>query len=116
MIKGQADHLDRPGVFLEFVAEHRKELVFHDEVWRGFRTERFKYTVIGDKFGGKPWQFFDLQEDPFEMNNLIKNPDNQEEIAQHHRYLHERLSETEDPFVLLPAFGCDGVNLWEQDS
>ncbi len=115
LIKGQADHLDRPGVFLEFVAEHREGMIFHEEVWRGFRTEKFKYTVIGDKFGGKPWQFFDLEKDPFETNNLIDIPEYQEGIALHHGYLCERLAETDDPFVLLPAFGCDGVNLWEQE-
>jgi arylsulfatase A-like enzyme len=116
LIKGQTDQLARPGIFLEFVAEHRDGMVFHDEVWRGFRTEKFKYTVKGDKFGGKPWQFFNLKEDPFEMNNLIDEPSFQEEITRHHHYLCDRLVETDDPFVLLPAFGCDGVNLWQEDS
>lgn len=67
----------------------------------------------GDKFGGKPWQFFDLGEDPKELTNLVDDLGCREEIARHHELLRARLSETLDPFVLLPAFGCEGVNTWE---
>ncbi|MDA0747180.1 MAG: hypothetical protein O2954_11710, partial [bacterium] len=114
LIHGEVDGLERDGVLLEFVAELRKGLIFYDEVWRGFRTARYKYVVKGDnQVGGKPWQFFDLENDPCEQKNLIDDPDHQEEVARHHRLLSERLVETEDHFVLLPAYGCDGVNTWQ---
>ena len=98
---------------LEFVAELRQGLPFYDWVWRGFRSKRYKYTVRGDNMGGTPWQFFDLGQDPGELKNLIDDPACKAEIAQHHRLLVDRMQETEDHFVLLPAFGCEGYNLWE---
>ena len=116
ILRGEASKLQREGVLLQFVAEHREGLPFHDEVWRGIRTRRFKYLVKGDKFGGKPWQFFDLDKDGYELNNLINDPDYQDEIVHHHGMLCERLQQTEDPFVLLPAFGYDGVNLWREEA
>jgi len=116
VVRGEASRLQREGVLLQFVAEHREGLPFHDEVWRGIRTRRFKYTVKGDKFGGKPWQFFDLDNDGYELNNLINDPEYQDDIVHHHGLLCESLRRTEDPFVLLPAFGYDGVNLWREES
>ena len=113
LIYGEVDRLDREGVMLEFVAELRQGAFFHEWVWRGFRTARFKYTVRGDKFGAKPWQFFDLEKDPEERVNLADSPEHAEEVARHHRLLCERMIETGDHFVMLPAFGCEGVNLWE---
>ena len=83
------------------------------EVWRGIRTRRYKYTVTGDNMGGRPWQFFDLETDPWEMHNLIEDDDHRDEIARHHRMLCDRLVETHDHFVLMPSYGCDGVNCWE---
>ncbi|MEE2710394.1 MAG: sulfatase [Gemmatimonadota bacterium] len=113
LIHGRCSRLPREGVMLEFVAELRQGLPFYDWVWRGFRTKRYKYTVRGDNMGGTPWQFFDLGQDPGELKNLIDDPACKAEIAQHHRLLVDRMQETEDHFVLLPAFGCEGYNLWE---
>ncbi|HIM56146.1 MAG TPA: DUF4976 domain-containing protein [Candidatus Latescibacteria bacterium] len=113
LIRGDMARLEREGVLLQFVAEHRTWASFHEEVWRGMRTRRYKYTAKGDKFGAEPWQFFDLAEDPEELANLVDEPGCREEIARHHRRLCDRLRETDDPFVLLPAFGCGGVNMWE---
>jgi arylsulfatase A-like enzyme len=115
LIRGDIRKLDREGVLLEFVAEHRENQAFHDETWRGIRSRRFKYTVKGDKFGGSPWQFFDLQKDPYELNNLIEDQTCMDRIAHHHGLLYTALSETADPFVLLPAFGHGGYNLWFEE-
>ena len=113
LIGGDKAKLEREGVLLQFVAEHRKGAIFHEDVWRGVRTRCCKYTVKGDKFGGKPWQFYNLEEDPEELVNLLGEPGCVAEIARHHRLLCDRLRETDDPFVLLPAFGSKGVNMWE---
>jgi arylsulfatase A-like enzyme len=113
LIHGEIDHLERNGVLLEFVAELRQGLPFYDRVWRGFRTERFKYTVEGDNMGSKPWQFFDLEKDPGELNNLIDDPEHQDHIRRHHRLLRDRMAATEDHFVLLPDYGVDGLNVWQ---
>jgi arylsulfatase A-like enzyme len=113
LVRGERSALEREGVLLEFVSEHRAGMVFHDEVWRGIRSRRFKYTVKGDKHGGRPWQFFDLDRDPHELKNLIGHPDYRDERVRHHGLLVESLRRTEDPFVLLPAFGHEGINLWD---
>ena len=113
LMHGKQEKLDREGVLLQLVAEHRKGFPFYEEVWRGLRTRRYKYTVKGDKFGGKPWQFFDLDQDPFERENLIDHPEAKTEIVRHHGLLAKLVRETQDPFVLLPAFDHEGVNLWE---
>ena len=114
LIHGDVDALDREGVLLEFVAELRERPPFFDEVWRGFRARDYKYTVKGNNMGGRPWQFFDLKNDPGEMNNLVDDPNYRDQVAHHHRLLCERMIETEDHFVLLPAFDSEGVNVWEE--
>jgi arylsulfatase A-like enzyme len=113
LIHGSEDALERDGIMLEFVAELRRGMPFYEEVWRGFRTRRYKYTVKGDNMGGRPWQFFDLESDPCEMSNLVDDPSSEPLIASHHRLLRDRIVETGDHFVLLPAFGVEGANLWE---
>lgn len=114
LIHGESDQLDREGVLLEFVAELRERPPFYNAVWRGFRSERFKYTVKGDKFGAEPWQFFDLENDPYEMRNLIEDPAWADEIGRHHELLRARLEETLDPFVLRPAWSREGYNVWAE--
>ncbi len=111
--RGEMDHLDRDGVMLEFVSELRPNIVFHDETWRGIRTRRYKYTVLGDALGGKPWQFFDLETDPYEMTNLVDDPKYADEVKRHHELLRARMVETYDHYVLAPAFGVDGLNEWD---
>jgi arylsulfatase A-like enzyme len=39
--------------------------------WRGVRTKRYTYTYLLDV---GPWLLFDNQEDPYQLNNLINNP------------------------------------------
>lgn len=113
LIHGNVSRLKRGGVMLEFIAEQRQGVAFHDWVWRGFRTARYKYTVRGDNHGGVPWQFFDLAEDPWEQRNLLEDPAYRGEIARHHDLLMNRMKETDDHFVLLPAFGREGLNTWD---
>lgn len=116
LIRGEADGLDREGVLLEFVAELRPHMPFHEETWRGVRTRHGKYTVLGDTHGGRPWQFFDLRADPYEKHNLLDDPAYAEEIARHHRLLRALLAEGHDHYVLAPAFGCPGLNEWDPEA
>lgn len=106
----------REGVLLEFVAELRPNIVFHEETWRGVRTRRYKYTVLGDAHGGKPWQFFDLDKDPYEEKNLVDDPDSADVIAHHHRLLRQLLADSYDHYVLAPAFGSPGLNEWDAEA
>jgi arylsulfatase A-like enzyme len=116
LMRGEVDRLDRDGVLLEFVAEMRPGLPFHDETWRGLRTRRYKYTVLGDAHGGRPWQFFDLDEDPYELTNLVDSPDHRDLVARHHQMLRARLAETYDHYVLGPAFDSAGLNEWDPEA
>jgi arylsulfatase A-like enzyme len=116
LVRGEAASVDRDGVLLEFVAEMRPGLPFHDETWRGIRTRRYKYTVLGDAHGGRPWQFFDLENDPYELTNLVDDPAHAAEAARHHALLRSRLAETYDHYVLAPAFGEPGLNEWDPEA
>lgn len=116
VVAGKATGIDREGVLLEFVAELRDFMPFHEETWRGIRTKRYKYTVLGDAHGGRPWQFFDLRDDPFERSNLIDDPAYRDVISQHHKLLRQRLIETYDHYVLAPAFGMAGHNEWDPEA
>lgn len=116
LIRGSSHRLDREGVLLEFVGELRPSMPFHEETWRGVRTRRYKYTVLGDAHGGRPWQFFDLAEDPCEMNNLVDEPSHADEIHRHHRLMRQLLVDTDDHYVLAPALGCKGLNTWDPEA
>jgi arylsulfatase A-like enzyme len=48
-----------------------------DRSWRGIRTPTRKLVLNGD---GSPWLYFDLDRDPFEMENLVTHSDRQTEI------------------------------------
>jgi choline-sulfatase len=61
---------------------------------RMLRTERFKY-IIYDR-GEKREQFFDLEADPGEMNNLAYNKNFQEQLGRHREILAQWAKETGD--------------------
>jgi arylsulfatase A-like enzyme len=107
LIRGQTEKLPRDGVLLEYVLELRHKQVFYDKLWRAFRTERYKYIVLGDNRGAEPWLFFDLKNDPYELRNLVNDPAYADEIARHHRLLRERMIATGDHYSLKAAHGCD---------
>lgn len=113
LIRGETAELGRPGILLEFVRELRKGFTFYDETWRGFRSRRFKYTVLGNRSGAKPWQFFDLENDPYELHNLVRDERYREEIARHHGWLCDCVRNTGDRYALAPAFGFSALNLCE---
>jgi arylsulfatase A-like enzyme len=50
-----------------------------DRVWRGIRTPDRK-LILNES--GEPWLFFDLNRDPFEMNNLVNDASRAVEISE----------------------------------
>lgn len=42
-----------------------------DRIWRGARSAKKKWVLNDD---GSPWLFFDLEQDPQEMTNLVNDP------------------------------------------
>ena len=112
LIRGEKDHLNRDGVMLEFVMELRPTMQLFNQSWRAFRSQRYKYTVIGSNEGMQPWQFFDLEVDPYELNNLIDSAEHESLIRQHHEMLRNRMKETGDHAWLVGAFGTEPLNAW----
>jgi arylsulfatase A-like enzyme len=111
LMRGERASLDRPGVLLEFVREIRPSMPYHDETWRAFRTERYKYTVKGDPSrGGEPWQLFDLETDPYEQHNLLDDPEATDTARDLHGKLRAALNEYGDDYALEPAFGHEALN------
>lgn len=66
---------------------------------RMLRTAQYKYNVYG--YGARNEQFFDLDADPGEMNNLIASPALQPEIERHRTLLRRWMDETNDPFEVV---------------
>ncbi len=99
LISGHTETIDREGILLEHVHEPRKPGAFYGRSFRGFRTKRYKYTVLahGDE-PGKPWQLFDLEHDPLESVNLIGNAVYAPEIKRLHKTMTQRMAETGDVF------------------
>ncbi|MFC6723394.1 sulfatase [Halobium palmae] len=118
LMRGDRSSLERPGVLLEFVREIRPHFPYHEETWRGFRTERYKYTVKGyDNMSvgaftewGNPWQLYDLETDPYERNNLVDDPDYEDVAREMHGQLREALVRYDDQYALAPAFGHERLN------
>lgn len=60
----------REAVFLELVDELRQTMTPRVP-WRAVRSERYKFIALQQK----PWALYDLEQDPYEMNNRIADPD-----------------------------------------
>jgi arylsulfatase A-like enzyme len=99
LIAEETTELGREGILLEHVHEPRKPGAFYGMSFRGFRTQRYKYTVLahGDE-PARPWQFFDLERDPHEAVNMIDNPAHADEAQRLHEMMVQRMVETGDTF------------------
>jgi arylsulfatase A-like enzyme len=51
--------------------------------WRGIRSRKLKYA----RFQNKPWMLYDLEHDPYEMNNLLKSQSAPPELEHHVNWL-----------------------------
>lgn len=68
-----------------------------DRPWRGIVTmDGWKYVC----FEQMPWLLFHLEEDPYELSNLVYNPKYKEKRRELHERLGRWIRDTEDPFVL----------------
>ncbi len=66
---------------------------------RMLRTAQYKYNVYG--YGARNEQFFDLEADPGEMNNLISKPEVASEVERHRKLLKQWMEQTNDPFEVV---------------
>jgi arylsulfatase A-like enzyme len=68
---------------------------------RMVRTDRYK--LIRYAAGENPEQFFDLEQDPGELKNLVADASLAGEVTRHRRLLEQWMKATQDKFGLAPA-------------
>lgn len=103
LIRGEVEQLDRDGVLLEMVRDFRPDAAFYKRAHRGIRTRRWKYTVLYDEDDPehpRPWQLFDLENDPLEDRNLVDNPGSAETRQGLHAQLQQIMLDTDDILAL----------------
>jgi hypothetical protein len=49
------------------------------------------------------------------MTNLVDDPAHRDTVAEHHKWLRQRMEETLDPLALAPAFRQSSWNRWQQE-
>ena len=88
--------------------------------WRAVVKDRYKYVIYSDESaaGPKPISLFDLEKDPYEMNNLLDKPEYGEVQRAMAAELEAWRKRTADPFPKLPEqartmYGLDGQELQE---
>ena len=63
--------------------------------WRGLRTSRYTYVINLDG----PWYLYDNEHDPYQMNNLVGDPEYTDQQAELDVELRQRLEDRGDPFI-----------------
>jgi len=63
--------------------------------YRGLRTKR--YTYCRDLNG--PWLLYDNERDPYQLNNLVNNPEHNKLLTSLDNLLSKKLEETDDEFL-----------------
>lgn len=103
----QGGELARPGVMLQHLHDARREGAYFEHNWRVFRSARYMYEVFGRCTEPLvPWRFYDLENDPHQLHNLLDSPSHQELVKEHHGWLRARMAETGDDLNrLAAAFG-----------
>ena len=91
----QAPDNEPDSAFMQHI--YRKRFDCLNRPWRGIRTrDGWKYVILE----GQPIMLFDLNEDPYEMTNLIYLDTYNEKREEMHHRLAEWLNKTEDPFPM----------------
>jgi len=62
--------------------------------WRGVRTKRYTYATL---LGHGPWLLYDNREDPYQLNNLINQPEHAALQARLEKRMRELMAEAGDP-------------------
>ena len=106
LVDGRADSIERDGIVLEFSTELRPGMPFYGGGWRALRDGRYKYALIQDAGGVRPWFLFDLATDPGENRNLLNDEAHAEVASTMHRALVERLRATHDTAFLTHLEGA----------
>ena len=66
--QGPARTQEPEAVFLQFYEPRHRHGI--PAGWRGVRTKRYTYARLEDR----PWMLFDIENDPYELNNLADDP------------------------------------------
>ncbi|MDQ3699327.1 MAG: sulfatase-like hydrolase/transferase, partial [Chloroflexota bacterium] len=91
-LPGEARPRTKDAILCEFVPGHRQQR------FKCVRTERYKYVFGGPADAaqnGQAVQFYDLQQDPLETENVAADPQYRAEIERHAQLLLQRLTWTE---------------------
>jgi hypothetical protein len=90
---------ERRDVYLELVDEYRQTQERLIRVpWRGLRSERYLFAATPQR----PWMLFDMEEDPYQMNNLLGSAGHENVLEEMAQRLARRVEETEDLFPFDP--------------
>jgi arylsulfatase A-like enzyme len=64
--------LDRAGLLLYLTHHFVPDHPWYRRAWRGIRTRERMFSCWGPRAAGlKPWHLFDMNEDPYQMRNLV---------------------------------------------
>ena len=102
LIKGE-DVAWRDGIFYEYFWENDYP---QTPTMHGVRTDRYKYIRYHGIWDTN--EFYDLKEDPYEMNNLIASPEHQELIQQLSGDIYDWLDSTDGMKIPLKRTGRRG--------
>jgi N-acetylglucosamine-6-sulfatase len=69
-------------------------------IWLAARTERWKYIRFGRPFDE---ELYNLENDPYELNNLASRPQYEERVAVMRDLLHRLVDETDGDWIPHPA-------------
>jgi len=70
-------------------------------VWRAVRSPQYTYVERAER---TPWMLFDNAADPFQLVNLIAQPESARIRQRHRELLSDWLERTRDPFLPAPQF------------
>jgi len=89
ILKGREEDPTRAGLFMS-VSPFAGKLDF--KAYRGVRTSRYSYVCDSDG----PWLLYDNQEDPYQMKNLVNNPEFADLQDRLDSELHRQLKQNND--------------------
>lgn len=94
------DDIPRKAILLESVASYSEIPCYFEGGWRAVRTRRYKYVAKGPSLNAQPSQLFDLENDPYEMVNLLDNPDYLDVQIEMDNILRTLIAEADDEYLI----------------